>query len=254
VIAKLISLASARGQRYQTANSFVADVLREAIVAGILEAGTPLRQDELATALGMSRIPVREALRQLEAEGLIDFVAHKGATVARLTLDEITELAEMRIALESLALRLSVPKLLESDLRDSKTILDEVEHEQDLARSCELHLRFHLGLYVRANRRRLLAAIESLYVRSERYMRFQVGQLSYGNQGQAEHRQLLAACEAGDVVSATGVLERHIRIAAEKLVLFLDQYRKNAPEAAISSPGDSPITDALWSTHKHQKN
>ena len=90
-----------------------------------------------------------------------------------------------------------------------------------------------MGLYVRADRKRLLALVESLYIKVERYLRFQVGQLSYSNQGQVEHRQLLAACAELNAELAIKILERHIRAAAEKLVLFLEHNRKNAAEAVL---------------------
>jgi len=229
MIDELKSLAASEKRRYLTANSFAADTLRVAIVAGVLKPGTPLRQDELATALGVSRIPVREALRRLEAEGLIDFEAHKGARVGSLCPAEIIEISEMRVALETLALRLSVPNLLESDIRESEAILDELDQDLDLARACALHRRFHLGLLLRADRKRLLALIESLYLRVERYLRFQVGQLSYGNQGQSEHRQLLRACAQRNVGLACEILEQHIRIATEKLAFSLERHQSDAP-------------------------
>jgi DNA-binding GntR family transcriptional regulator len=251
---ELEGLAASEKHRFQTANSVVADILRQAIITGILKPGIPLRQDELASSLGVSRIPVREALRQLESEGLIDFEAHKGATVARLCTDELVEISEMRLALETLALKHSIPNLLESDFRESEAILDEMDREHDLARSCTLHLRFHLGLLIRADRKRLLAAIESLYQRMERYIRFQVGQLSYGKQGQAEHRQLLKACAHRNVALASEILERHVRVPTEKLVVFLEQYQKSKPNAEVSPAETRAVSGALRRLVKPGKN
>ncbi|MDR7541769.1 MAG: GntR family transcriptional regulator, partial [Armatimonadota bacterium] len=89
----------------------VADVLREAILRGILLAGQQLRQDEIARELGVSHIPVREALRQLEAEGLVRLRPYRGFEVSELSPEEVEELYEIRIPLECQALRLAFPHL-----------------------------------------------------------------------------------------------------------------------------------------------
>jgi DNA-binding GntR family transcriptional regulator len=225
MITELKDVAKTFGKKPRTANSFVADTLRRAIVSGVLKAGMPLRQEELAEALGVSRIPVREALRQLEAEGLIIFEAHKGATVGELSAADFDEMTEMRIALEVLALRLSVPNLTDNDIRECEATLDdmdqEMEQQKDLQRLCTLHIRFHLALYGRANRPRLMGTIEGLHQKVERYVRFQVGQLDYAKHGQAEHRQLLRACARHDVAEACSFLEKHIRSAADDLLRAL---------------------------------
>jgi DNA-binding GntR family transcriptional regulator len=218
MMTELKSLAEATAPSYRAAPEYIADVLRDAIVAGILKQGMALRQDELAAAFGVSRIPVREALRHLEAEGLVDLRAHKGAAVATLSPEEALEISEMRSVLEPLALRISLPHLAEHDIRDASKLLDEMDATQDLGLLCKLHTRFHMGLYGGAKRPRLLALIESLHLRAERYLRFQVGQLSYGKQGQAEHRQIVAVCAEKDVELACELLDEHIKKSGERLV------------------------------------
>ncbi|HKR26052.1 MAG TPA: GntR family transcriptional regulator, partial [Acidobacteriaceae bacterium] len=105
---RLRELAATRVPGFCTANEFAVAILRKAIVQGVLNQGMPLRQDELAAALGFSAIPIREALRQLEAEGLVDFAPRHGAMVAPLSAEELTEVSEMRAVLEPLALRHSI--------------------------------------------------------------------------------------------------------------------------------------------------
>src|SRR5689334_15832455 len=130
----MLDLAPIIGQstpRFRTASSFVSDMLRTAILTGVLKDGEPLRQDELAAALGVSRMPVREALRRLEAEGFVDFQPHKGAVVAELSAEEAEEIYEIRLTLECRRLRESIPHLTDGALDGAAVILDEMDTEQD---------------------------------------------------------------------------------------------------------------------------
>jgi DNA-binding GntR family transcriptional regulator len=222
-IEQLRLLAHARAGGFQTANEFAADLLRRAIVHGVLNQGSPLRQDELAAALGISAIPVREALRQLQAEGLVDFAPRHGATVATLTGEEVIEISEMRAVLEPLALKLSLPHILDSQLEECERILDRMDQTPDGEPVYELHRKFHMGLYSAAGRKRLLNLIASYELRMERYFRFLVGQLSYHQRGQAEHRELLSLCRQRDVNQACALLERHILGGVERFAEFVAQ-------------------------------
>jgi DNA-binding GntR family transcriptional regulator len=220
-IEQLKGLAQARVPVFRSANKFASDLLRSAIVQGVLSQGSPLRQDELAAALGISAIPIREALRQLEAEGLVDFVPRHGATVAALTAEEVTEISEMRAVLEPLALKLSIPRISDSELQECKRILDEMDRSPDVEPVYELHGQFHIGLYAACGRKRLLHLIESFELRMERYFRFLVGRLSYHQRGQPEHRELLRLCMRRDTKQACALLERHILGGAERFTQFL---------------------------------
>src|SRR5919202_169118 len=111
----------------QTLTSMTLDALRERILHGTYPEGEPLRQDALAEELGVSRIPVREALRQLEAEGLVTFNPHRGAVVSTLSLGEIDELFELRAEIELNLLRRALPKVGAEDLARATEILDTYE-------------------------------------------------------------------------------------------------------------------------------
>src|SRR4029079_610765 len=111
----------------QTIASMTVEALRERILRGDYPDGEPLRQDALADELGVSRIPVREALRQLESEGLVTFQPHRGAVVSTLSLDEIVELFELRAEIESDVLRRAVPLMTAEDDARAKVILDAYE-------------------------------------------------------------------------------------------------------------------------------
>ena len=121
----------------------VREALRLAISLGEFAPGFQLRQDELAERFGTSRIPVREALKQLEAQGFVTFLANRGAVVSDLSIDEVVELLEIRIALECHALRLSIPAMGEMDLDDANKILRSYDKEPDPEKWGAFNWRFH---------------------------------------------------------------------------------------------------------------
>ena len=129
-----------------------------------------MRQEEIASAFDMSRVPVREALRLLESEGLVDFHPNRGAVVAEINPDEVADVYTVRAALECAALALSVPLLTDQDNLAS-SILDEIDEEPSV-HEVELNRRFHLALYSRCGRRRLLAEIENYLGLGDRLLRF----------------------------------------------------------------------------------
>ncbi len=207
---------AAQAQRASTPE-LVADALREAILRGLYAPGQPLRQDAIAAALGLSKIPVREALRRLEAEGLVVLHANRGAVVAPLVPQEAQEIAEIRGALETLALRLALPNLTARDVRQAAAILDDLDAEDDIARWGALNRDFHQALYAPAGRPLLLDLIAAQHRRFDRYMRVVLASMCHQASSQAEHRALLAACQARDEAAAVAILERHIATAAALL-------------------------------------
>ena len=128
----LEEIAANASRKYRTSQSMVADCLREAILSGVLQEGQSLRQEEIANLFGVSRVPVREALRQLEGEGLVISHAHRGAVVSTLSHDEIREITEMRVALETLATRAAMEHLTKNDLQQAKKALDAIDREKNL--------------------------------------------------------------------------------------------------------------------------
>jgi DNA-binding GntR family transcriptional regulator len=142
----------------QTLTSAVAGRLRDKILRGQFREGEQLRQHAIAEEFAVSRIPLREAFRQLEAEGLIKIIDHRGAVVATLTPDEIEELFEIRAALESVTLRRAVPMLTDDDLELAEKVLRKYEQalndESDFDVWGELHWQFHSTLYAAARRTR----------------------------------------------------------------------------------------------------
>jgi DNA-binding GntR family transcriptional regulator len=193
--------------------------LRAAIIEGALEPGSPLRQDRIARKLGLSHIPVREALRRLEAEGLVRIRPMCGATVAALSAREIEELSEMRGALESLALRLAAPKIGSAELRRAGEILNRMDRMSP--RWGELNTEFHLALYAPADRPRLLQQIESLHKNIERYV-IHEEKVGKGLQGtQKEHRLLLELLRDKKMDDALALLSDHIIVPSRLLAAKL---------------------------------
>ncbi|MDJ0617293.1 MAG: GntR family transcriptional regulator [Calothrix sp. MO_192.B10] len=199
----------------------IADALREAIIQGVLQPGESLRQDEIAKQFGVSRIPVREALRQLEVEGLVNFYANRGAVVSALSPAEVEEIGEIRVALETTAIKLAIPNLTEFDLEKAQSILDAALTETDVARLGELNWEFHTTLYSPANRPRLLGIIKNLHINIERYVRLQMTKMNYVERSHKEHEQILNACRQKDTSTAVRLLKRHIDKAAKELVKYL---------------------------------
>jgi DNA-binding GntR family transcriptional regulator len=196
----------------------VANVLREAIANGTIKAGTPLRQDELADQFGFSRMPIRDALRQLEAEGIVSIHPTKGAQVARMDSAEISEIYALRELLESEALRLSVPGLAGAKLDEAEQVLDQIDAERNVGRWGALNRAFHLALYDACGNHRLLGLIEAHHNAADRYVRILLSNLDYRTRSQAEHRDLLAACRQRDGKKAVSILSQHLREGSETLV------------------------------------
>ncbi|HYW54265.1 MAG TPA: GntR family transcriptional regulator [Dongiaceae bacterium] len=195
--------------------TLIADALREDIHAGRLAAGTALNQNELADRFGVSRIPVREALRQLETDGTIRYVPSRGAVVSAYTPDEIEERFEIRAELEPLALRLAIPHLTPETLRAAERELTAMRDEPDPERWGKHHAAFHRLLYEAAHRPRLLAIVESLYL-SVTSLIPPGSRREHMRAHDAEHRAILDACARGDADAAARALREHLRSTRER--------------------------------------
>ncbi|MFZ5633849.1 MAG: GntR family transcriptional regulator [Bacillota bacterium] len=218
-------------KRYRTTPNMVADVLREAILSGILGDGQQLRQDEIAEQFGVSRIPVREALRKLEAEGLVTFYPHRGAVVSQLSPGEVREIFEIRVLLECQALHLAIPHLSKSRLKQAEAILEATDEEDDASRLSEFNLEFHTILYTPANRPYLLSFINNLHANVDRYMRICLHLIKHKAKSQQEHHQILEACRQRDACTAVEILKRHIETGGKLVIEYLQQERKIKSEA-----------------------
>jgi len=193
-----------------TAIALVA-ALRAEITDGRLAPGVALRQDELAGRFGTSRIPVREALRALEAEGLVTYSPNRGATVALVSAKEIQEMLEVRIALECHAILLAVPLAARSDIATLRRILQTYNASLDPGEWSSMNWQFHWALYLPSDCNRLLEAIERNFQQFSSAARAQVSAL-VGKEGpQRDHYELLGLVEDGKAEQAATLLAGHIR-------------------------------------------
>ncbi len=214
--------------RRQTLAGMTLDSLRDRILRGRFPEGEPLRQDAIAEELGVSRIPVREALRQLEAEGLVTFHPHRGAVVSTLSLDEITEMFELRAGIEGDLLRRAVPLMTSADDAQARAILDAYEdalHTGEVARWGELNWQFHSVLYAPANRHYTLNVVSKLHQHADRYLRMQLALTHGESRARTEHRAIAMAARKRDVRKASQLMRAHILHAGKTLVSFLEEHR-----------------------------
>jgi DNA-binding GntR family transcriptional regulator len=195
------------------ASERVAEHLRQAILGGSIVPGERVRQEEVAQRLGASRLPVREALRMLEAEGLIEHEANKGARVPRLDRHEVDVIYQMRERLEPLALAESTPGLTDDDIGELERIQQQIESDPDLGRFLELDRAFHLLSYSACRIDPLSSMVVRLWNSTQHYRRAYVSISGPGRRWviNAEHRLLLDAIQRRDVTDAERYLSGHIR-------------------------------------------
>ncbi|MGC4110427.1 MAG: GntR family transcriptional regulator [Nocardioides sp.] len=203
------------------ASARVAAYLRDLILRDVLKPGDRIRQEEIAERLGASRLPVREALRMLEAEGLTEHEANKGARVPRLSMHEVDVVYRMRERLEPLALAESLPVLGDGEIEELSDLQDQIEGNDDLDAFLELDRAFHLGTYAGCHIEPLNAIVARLWNSSQHYRRAYV---ALGGQQRrwvvnSEHRLLLDALVRRDSTDAERFLEGHIRRTRVELSL-----------------------------------
>ena len=212
----------------------LAQSLQERILNGEFKEGDSLIQETLAEEYDVSRMPVREALRQLEASGLVVMQTHKGAVVTSVSIEEISELFDLRAMLEGDIFGHAVPRLTEDHLAGSRAVLHQLEdayQHGDVPRWGGLNWAFHRSLYVASNRSQTLGIVQGINLKTDRYIRLQL-QITGPDaiaDAETEHRELLRLSEVGDVKAAVPYLRRHISKAGRNLVAALRKHRAAAP-------------------------
>jgi DNA-binding GntR family transcriptional regulator len=195
------------------ASQRVADYLRQAILGGDIKPGQRVRQAMVAERFGASRLPVREALRMLEAEGLIENEANKGARVPLLDMHEVDIIYQMRERLEPLALSQSIPHLTAGDVRALQQIQDTIETNSDVNGFLQLDREFHLLTYSGCHFDQLTSMVTRLWNSTQHYRRIFVSTSGPGRMWviNSEHRLLLDAIARHDTTDAERYLSGHIR-------------------------------------------
>ncbi|WP_026617106.1 GntR family transcriptional regulator [Ensifer aridi] len=193
----------------------ISRILADRIVTGVMEPGTKLRQGHIAEEFGTSHVPVREAFRRLEAQGLAVSEPRRGVRVASFSLKEVREVAEMRAVLEALALRHAAPHLTPSILNEAEKATTEADNARDLRSWEEANRRFHRLILTPCAMPRLLAAIDDLHAVSAHFL-FATWPSNWEAKPDHDHRSILAFLRQGKTENAAAVLGRHVQRIGQK--------------------------------------
>jgi DNA-binding GntR family transcriptional regulator len=193
-----------------TIQQAVADAVRKRVISGELPAGTRIDQDALAAEFSVSRMPVREALRQLGAEGFVTIVPHRGAIVTALSPGEVEEIYEIRAALEGVAARHASQALTADDLDGLRKILATMRNEKEIDTWVALNAEFHDAINRASERPRLLELIQRFREQSQPYIRLYVQRLHKSAQARKEHRAILEALAERNPDRAEAAVRAHL--------------------------------------------
>ncbi|NLW48955.1 MAG: GntR family transcriptional regulator [Firmicutes bacterium] len=222
-------LVPIRLDNYKPLRELVFESIREAIISGQLQAGERLMEIQLAEEMGVSRTPVREAIRKLELEGLVAMIPRKGAYVAGLSFKEIADVFEIRGALEGLAAELAAERITEEELEELERYLVRIAEaidKGDLEKVVANDTDFHSILYQASRNQRLSQIINNL---REQIQRFRTTSLSYpGRMKNAleEHRKIVEAISARDGELASKLAHEHIENAETSMMSMIQQDKK----------------------------
>lgn len=232
-----------RAPKKRARQAGILDAIRADILEGVLAPGTPLRQDDLALVHNVSKIPVREALLHLVAEGLVLLHPNRGFAVAALAPAEADELLDMRAVLECHILRLAMPHMSDDDIALATRIVEEAEATEELARWSALNFAFHDAISAPARRNRLSALIRQVANPTDAYIRVLLTNANYRGQAEREHRAILSACAVRNADAAAALLDQHIRQTGVLLADFLTG--KTAPSAPARDARPLAATRAI---------
>jgi DNA-binding GntR family transcriptional regulator len=214
------------------------ETLQAAIVTGRLRPGARLPIEDLAELLDMSPMPIREAVRRLHAAGLVENVPHRGARVTELSVTDLAEVYEVRLALEGQAIRRAAGRFSRDAARQARRRLTELEQlsEGKSSAASVAHARFHLALYEAAGSVWLLRLIRPAWETSERYC-LEVPLCRQLRARAAEHQEILAACDAHDPDRAAAALHDHLARTANCLAQAMGGERLFEVDAQVAKLG-----------------
>ena len=210
----------------KTISTQVADAIRKRILSGEYKAGMQLRQEHLAAEIGVSRIPVREALHQLHSEGFVTLVSHKGAVVSEISSEEIVELYELRARIETWLLGLAIPHMTDADLeaaRGAAALFGRGGDDSDYSHA--LNWSFHAALYGPSGRTKTIELVGKIHLQIERYTRMMVSLAGGQAKSHEEHIRLVDLCVDRDIPQAVALLDRHIMDGGHFLMARLSELR-----------------------------
>lgn len=206
----------------------LADAVADRILRGEFREGEPITQEQLAADYQVSRTPVREALRQVEAWGLVEHRPNRGVVVKAIPTEQIAELYDLRVLLEADLLAHAIPRMRDSDIDKARAVLPLLEdayEKSDMAQWGELNWRFHHALYFPSGREQTIAMVESINLQIERYVRLHLILTHAFEAARDEHRELVLLCAARDTEAAVAFLAHHIREAGKGLLRAIHENR-----------------------------
>ncbi len=209
-------------KRPPTVAQSVAAQIREQILKREVKGGEPLRQEAIAKSFGTSIIPVREALRQLEAEGLVELQSHRGAIVSELTLSKALEWIHLRRLIETDLMGLAIDNITDEVLTEAQGILgkfdDALDHRREIDQWSDYNWKFHSALYRPANRPETMKVLASLHKKCDRYIRLQLLGGDHIARAEEEHHDLVEVCRKRNKRAAKALMHQHIVGVEEDLV------------------------------------
>ena len=229
-------LAPIRLDSYQPLREVVCESLREAIRKGVLKPGERLMEIQLSEELGVSRTPVREAIRKLELEGYVVMMPRRGTYVASMSIRDVNEIFEIRTALESLSNGLAAERITDEELEQLQRLIVMIGgyvKDGNIDKIVETDIEFHDLLYKAARNNRLVGIISNL---REQLTRFRTLSMSHPGRLEAtldEHRVIVEAIAQGDVKAAQQAAERHMENSEKTLMKAMEALQNSEAEENI---------------------
>lgn len=226
-------MAGRRAVNKQSLPEMIAEDLRGRILSGELAEGEPIRQELLAEDYEVSRMPVREALKRLSAEGLVHWENNRGGTVVKHSLPEIAEIFDLRALIEGDLFRRAIPAMSADDFEACAEILQKMEESyaaDDVAAWGRLNQDYHMALYKAGQRPMSMEMLERISLHSDRYVRIHLSVMKQREQARAEHRRLLELARAGDVEGGVALLAQHIGRTKAELLQMIEAKRRAAED------------------------
>ena len=207
-----------------TIKGLLVQEIRDEIICGNFEPGMRLRLRNLADQFNVSTQPIREALSELEAEGLVQTEPRRGAIVTALSAEELLDLYEIRATLESMATRLAVPHVTAEEIEALNGLIEDMDgHMGKVVELVQLNKQFHLTLYTLSGRKHLCSIINSLRNSTAHYLHAYMHGLGGMPLAQDEHRAIVEACKANDAAEAAAMMYRHVMQAGEGIIEYVNR-------------------------------
>lgn len=220
---------------HRTAQERVEEALRQAILGGELSPGEPLVLADLSDQLGVSRTPIREAMRALASEGLIDMDSFRSATVHTPSLEEAREIYDLRLVLDPIAVRRAVERITPEELETAQAIHETMLSSDDIGEWVDANREFHRALQQAARSDRLIGIIDGL--RNSAAMQVALSLKAEGSQiakANADHEKILQAFREGDTDAAVSLTEEHLRNTLE----VIERYEADLAAPRFETAGE----------------